>query len=94
LASGICWCCAILPHLRWWAVEKTFALLYCRASMDRADEYRKRAAELIAQATLAKNPALALELTELGRVYMRLADQAERNSATDLVYEPPHPKLG
>jgi hypothetical protein len=61
--------------------------------MNRADEYRKRAAELVAQATLAKNPALALELTELGNVYMKLADQAERNSVTNLVYQPPPPKL-
>jgi hypothetical protein len=61
--------------------------------MNRADEYRKRAAELVAQAALAKNPALALELTELGNVYMRLAGQAERNLVTDLVYEPPPPKL-
>ncbi len=61
--------------------------------MDRAQEYRKRAAEFRAQARLAYTPGAAAELDELANAYYRLADQAERNNQADLVYEPPPPKL-
>jgi hypothetical protein len=61
--------------------------------MSRPDEYRKRAAELMAESNLAHNPTLARELNELATVYHRLAEQAERNLTADLVYEPPPVKL-
>ncbi len=61
--------------------------------MSRSAEYRKRAAEFMAQAQLARTPAMAAEMSELASVYLRLAEVADRNSQSDLVYEPPPPKL-
>jgi len=57
--------------------------------MPTADEYRIKAAELNAQAKLAPNAHLRAECENLALSYLRLADQAEKNAQTDLVYEPP-----
>jgi hypothetical protein len=59
----------------------------------RAAEYRARAAEYRTKADLAQTRERAAELKELAYAYLRLAEQAERNSKADLVYEPPAPKL-
>ncbi len=59
--------------------------------MRRADEYRRLAAECREKARHTREAAA--ELNELAQAYLRLADQAERNSLSDLVYEPPPPKL-
>ncbi len=54
-----------------------------------ADEYRIKAAELDAKARLELDPFAQAELQRLAESYRRLAEQAERNSRTDVVYEPP-----
>jgi hypothetical protein len=54
-----------------------------------ADEYRSKAAEFAARATTEQNSSMRSELESLALAYMRLADQAERNSQADLVYETP-----
>ncbi len=61
--------------------------------MTTADEYRAKAAELNARAQLEMNPTLRSECERLAQGYIRLAEQADRNSQTDVVYEtPPQPK--
>jgi hypothetical protein len=63
------------------------------AGMATADEYRAKAAELITRANGESNPALFSECVRLAHGYLLLADQADRNSQTDLVYEtPPRPE--
>jgi hypothetical protein len=57
--------------------------------MNPADEYRAKAAHLRALARLEAKTSLGREYDRLGRAYVRLAEQAERNSHTDVVYEPP-----
>lgn len=57
--------------------------------MNPADEYRAKAAHLRALARFEVKTALGREYDRLGRAYVRLAEQAERNSYTDVVYEPP-----
>ena len=52
-------------------------------------EYRAKAEELSAVARLATNPAMRVECEKLAQSYLRLADQAERNSQTDITYETP-----
>ena len=57
--------------------------------MTPADSYRVKAAELTARAACQPAGALRAELSALAESYLRLAEQAERNSRTDLVYETP-----
>lgn len=57
--------------------------------MATGDHYRIKAAELNALAKAEKNPVIRKECEQLALAYLRLADQAERNSETDVVYEPP-----
>ncbi len=66
-----------------------------RASLLRANEYRTKAADLRERARFLflEDRELAAEFMRLAEAYTRLADAAERNSATDLIYEPPPPKL-
>ena len=52
-----------------------------------ADQYRARAAELSARAQGETARAIRLEYENLALAYLRLAEQADRNSRTDLVYE-------
>jgi len=61
--------------------------------MTRADQYRVRAAELHAEAKCQTNPKLRADLDNLARVYLLLAEQADRNSQLDVTYEPAPPKL-
>jgi hypothetical protein len=59
--------------------------------MTPADEYRVKAGDLAALARAEKDPFGKAEYERLSRAYLLLAEQAERNSKTDLVYEtPPH----
>jgi hypothetical protein len=53
------------------------------------NEYRAKAAHLAARAMTEENPITRTELESLALAYMRLADQADRNSQADLVYETP-----
>jgi hypothetical protein len=56
--------------------------------MATGDQYRARAAELTAKAQGELAPAIRLEYEILALAYLRLAGQADRNSRTDVVYEP------
>jgi hypothetical protein len=57
--------------------------------MPTADEYRIKAAELNAQAKGEASPLQSAQLQNLALAYLRLADQADKNATTDIVYEPP-----
>ena len=61
--------------------------------MPTGDQYRIRAAEMSEAARRERNSNVRKEYENLALAYLRLADQAERNSATDIVYETPerHP---
>lgn len=53
------------------------------------DQYRIKAAELAVKAKQQTSPALRSELDNLARSYLRLAEQAKRNSQIDISYETP-----
>ena len=55
--------------------------------MRSADQYRKLSAELKVKAANEQDQSLASELDVLARSFLRLAEQAERNSSTDLWLE-------
>ena len=57
--------------------------------MTQAELYRIRAAELKARAKVETDPLLKLEFERLALNYFSLAELAEHNSHTDIVYEPP-----
>ena len=61
--------------------------------MSSGDQYLFRAAELLAKAECESDPGKRAELENLGWAFLRLAEQARRNSSNDIVYEPPPPKL-
>jgi hypothetical protein len=56
--------------------------------MNPANQYRGLAAELEAKARTELSPDLRTEWMHLAMGYRRLAQQADRNSLTDVVYEP------
>jgi hypothetical protein len=61
--------------------------------MTRADEYRVKAESMAALARAESNPFQKAEYERLSLAYLRLADQARRNSQMDVVYEtPPAPR--
>jgi len=51
--------------------------------------YRMKAAELDTQARRESKASVRLELFHLATAYIRLAEQADRNSHLDIVYETP-----
>ena len=53
------------------------------------DSYRIKASELNAEARQEPDAARRKELENLAMAYLRLADQAERNSHNNIVYETP-----
>ena len=57
--------------------------------MAEGDYYRIRAAELTEAARQERSPEIRKEFEHLALAYLRLADQADRNNAADLVYETP-----
>jgi hypothetical protein len=57
--------------------------------MPGGDAYRAKARDLAARASAEENPAMRTELENLALSYLRLADQADRNSGSDVVYETP-----
>jgi hypothetical protein len=57
--------------------------------MSKADTYRAKAAEFLSLALTEKHPTRVVELQNLARQYMRLAEQASRNSGIDVAYELP-----
>ena len=50
-------------------------------------QYLLRAAELSAKAQAENDHARKAEFQNLARAFLRLAEQSERNSHTDIVYE-------
>jgi hypothetical protein len=54
-----------------------------------ADEYRAKAAQLAAEAKRERNPVRRTQLQSLQHSYQRLAMQADKNAATNIVYETP-----
>jgi len=57
--------------------------------MTAADQYRVKAAELFTLLTKRGNPIVRANYEALAASYLRLAEQANRNSQADVVYEPP-----
>jgi hypothetical protein len=57
--------------------------------MTAGDEYRVKATELRARARREKSPVVQSELEHVALSYLRLAEEAERNSLLDISYEPP-----
>jgi hypothetical protein len=53
------------------------------------DKYRERAAECLRVANDVNNPDQRTTLLDMALAWMRLADQAERNSRSDVSYETP-----
>jgi hypothetical protein len=53
------------------------------------DNYRAKALELLVRADTEGDLQMRAELENLAAAYLRLADQAERNSELYLTYEPP-----
>jgi hypothetical protein len=60
--------------------------------MTAGNEYRVKAAEFRAKAATENDPEIKAEFESLARAYLRLAEQAERNSELDLTYETPPTK--
>jgi hypothetical protein len=54
------------------------------------DAYLVRAAELIAKVDGETDPALKAEFDNLARAYLRLAEQADRNDQTEIIYGTPN----
>ena len=52
-------------------------------------KYCAKALELLARAEIESDPQMRTELENLAAAFLRLAEQAERNSQFDLTYEPP-----
>ncbi|MFZ1186593.1 MAG: hypothetical protein WAO14_24975 [Pseudolabrys sp.] len=57
------------------------------------DKYRAKALELLVRADTEGDLGMRAELGNLAAAYLRLADQAERNSELYLTYEPPPRKI-
>ena len=55
--------------------------------MSAADRYRTLAAHLRARAAREQRPMLRTQWAKLAQCYVRLAEQADQNSRTDIVYE-------
>ena len=66
--------------------QKTQSTYPCRI-MSPAEDYRKKAAEFRALAKAAQGTALAVQLDQLARSYVRLAEQADANARTDIAVE-------
>jgi tRNA A37 threonylcarbamoyladenosine dehydratase len=60
--------------------------------MTPADRYRLKAGDLASLARAETDPFGKAEYEKLSQAYLRLAEQAERNSRVDLVYETPPPR--
>ena len=56
--------------------------------MTSATHYRTLAAQLRTRAKSEESPHLRAEWEHLAQCYVRLAEQADRNSHTDVSYEP------
>ena len=57
--------------------------------MSSADQYRVKAAMLAAEAREETDAAIRTELIRMSQQYLRLAEQARKNSRLDIYYETP-----
>ena len=57
--------------------------------MTAGDDYRGKAVALRAKAQVESDPNQRAEFENLARAYVRLAEQADRNSQLDVTYETP-----
>ena len=57
--------------------------------MNLSNHYRKRAVELAAVMRDKKDAAERVEWLKMANAYRKLAELADRNAQSDLVYEPP-----
>ena len=60
--------------------------------MTAGDDYRTKAAELRARARRERDTNIRSDLENLARAFVRLAEQADRNSQADISYETPQDK--
>ncbi len=60
--------------------------------MTAGDDYREKAVEFRAKAQVESDLKRKTEFEHLARAYLRLAEQAERNSHLDVTYETPATK--
>ena len=56
---------------------------------NKADEYRRNAVNCLRVAERTADPAARATLLDMAQSWRILAEQADRNSATDVVYETP-----
>jgi hypothetical protein len=63
--------------------KKTYGI-----SLVPGDKYRAKALELLARAETESDPQIRAEFENLAAAFLRLAEQAKRNSQFDLTYEP------
>ncbi len=63
-----------------------------RAALMRAELYRRHARDCYPFASETNGAVTKNALLVMARAWARLADQAERNSRQDLVYETPSPR--
>jgi hypothetical protein len=54
------------------------------------DEYKRRAVECLKLAEQVADQSSKAKLTDMAAAWLRLAEQAEKNSRAFLVYEPPY----
>jgi hypothetical protein len=57
--------------------------------VDDAQEYRQRAQHCIEIASALTDPEHKLDVLHMAMAWLRLAEQAEKNSTTDVVYATP-----
>jgi hypothetical protein len=57
------------------------------------NKYRAKALELLACAETQSDQQMRAEFENLAAAFLRLAEQAERNSQFDVSCEPPPPKI-
>ncbi len=60
--------------------------------MTSADHYRSLAAQCDAKGRQDVDPRIRAEWEHMAHAYRRLAEQAERNAQTDVIYETPPPR--
>jgi hypothetical protein len=60
--------------------------------MTPAEVYRVKAVEFAAKAKTETDHAIRVQLDALALSYIRLAEQADRNAQSDIVYETPPPQ--
>jgi hypothetical protein len=60
--------------------------------MGKSEDYRRNAVSCLQLVDKTNDPAEKAYLLEMARAWRNLADQAERNSTVDLVYETPPPR--